>query len=192
MRVLVCATLLLCSLVVQGHDREVHGLAGGVLAGTVPTLARPMADGAADGPRLALSNGRIELVAARIGEQLVFYVDDFATNTPLDGLRVELTAGSLQLLATPAGVGRYVVPTGLFDPSVPRPLNLRIRGPSGLHPPTQLDEHLQAELPAGIGMPAAAVAPVLTAERLWPWVLGLPVAFGLLLPLQLWRWQRRG
>lgn len=191
MRTLCAVALLLCSLAVQGHDGEVHGPTERAPAATAHTLASPVVDGA-QGPRLALDNGRIELVAERIGDELVFYIDDFATNTPLDGLRVELTAGSLQLLASPAGEGRYRVPAGLFDPAVPRPLDLRIRGPSGLNPPTQLDEHLQAELPAGIGMPAAALAPVTTAERLWPWVLGFPIAFGLVLLLQLWRWQRRG
>lgn len=140
---------LLCASLVCAHEGEVHREQGTIAPASAEPAALAGAAHESHGSRLALSSSRLELVAVHDGEQLVIYIDDYASNAPLDGLSVEVVAGSLKVPAVAAGEGRYLVPAKLFDPSAPRPLSFLIRGSAAAGSSAALDERLDGVLPPG-------------------------------------------
>lgn len=58
---------------------------------------------------------QVEIVAVREDADLLLYVDDYASNTPLTGLQVDLHLGSRSLRAAPTADGRYRLPADPLD-----------------------------------------------------------------------------
>ena len=120
-----------------------------------------VAPAVAPAPRATLDTPRIELVAQREGSDIVLYLDDYATNAPLDGLQVSVRSGSLTLQAAAGGEGAYRIAGDLIDARVEQPLDISVHGAG-------LDARLQAVLP-----PAAEAVPAeqatLARHDLW-WI----------------------
>lgn len=120
----------LCAGAAYAHEGHVHGDAadaGAVLA-----------------PRLTLSTARFEAVALRNGSTLDVYVDDYASNRPLAGLRVSLhrAGGLIQAREDEPGLYRLDLEA---SPEGPAPaalaVDLSLSGPG-------IEARLQGELPA--------------------------------------------
>ncbi|MGQ0621318.1 MAG: hypothetical protein ACT4QA_15565 [Panacagrimonas sp.] len=188
-RVPALATALFCASIVCAHEGEDHRERGTTSPVAVEQAATTGAAAERHGSRLALSSSRLELVAVRDGEQLVIYIDDYATNAPLDGLSVEVVAGSLKVPAVAAGEGRYLVPAKLFDPSAPRPLSFLIRGSAADGSSAAVDERLDGVLPPGEISPTNLAVNV--NAGVWIPVLAISLIAGPLLALALWRRRRR-
>jgi len=101
-------------------------------------------------PRLALESSKVELVAVREPSALVIYVDDYATNAPLDGLVVQLRIGTKLIATQAAGSGTYTVPDDVIDAEgeTALPVSFLLHG-SGI------DERLDGLLPAASNTPDA-------------------------------------
>ena len=106
-------------------------------------------------PHATASTPQIEAVAQREGRDVVLYLDDYASNAPLDGLQVSLRSGALTAQAA-GGEGRYVVPAELLPAGV-QTLELSVHGAG-------LEAQLQVELPAAAGKAAPAPAKSPSAE----------------------------
>lgn len=157
-------------------------------APATPVVAIPAAGTAErDEPRLALANARLELVAVAEGERWAIYLDDYASNTPLEGLDVEVLAGSLRLPATAAGEGRYEIPAAMFDPAVPRPVSFVVRGRASGFPGILFDERLDGVLPASMTQPSSAVAAYKSGRA---WMPSLAISL-FVLPLLALKLRRR-
>ena len=114
---------------------------------TPAVASPPPVHAAADTPQL-------ELVAERRGADVVLYLDDYATNAPLDGLQVSLRSGAQLLQAAAAGEGSYRVPADLVGTGE-QALEIEVHGKG-------LDARLQTTLPAtSIAAPAAAGSPTI-------------------------------
>jgi hypothetical protein len=123
----------------EGHD---HG------AAPAPEVAAPDATA----PRLALHSARVELVAVRDARDLLVYIDDYETNAPLAGLRVQLRAGSRLLSAQPVEAGTYRIVADALDAAVPQPAVFLLHSDAW-------SEQLEGVLP-----PAQPVAPAGPAD----------------------------
>ena len=131
-------------------------LCGAALAHEGHHEAEPDADSAPAAqapaaPRSALDTPQIELVVQREGRDLVLYLDDYATNAPLNGLQVAVRSNTLTLQAAPNGEGTYRVPGDLIDQPGGEPLQIEVHGAG-------IDAHLQAPLPAAADADHAAPA----------------------------------
>ncbi len=104
---------------------------------------------AAPAPHAALDTPRLEVVAQREDKDVVFYVDDYATNAPLDDLQLTLRSGAITLQAA-GGEGRYRIPADLLPSEAEQTLDLSVRGPG-------VDTRLQVQLPAAEKHEAAPV-----------------------------------
>jgi hypothetical protein len=163
----VAAAVLLgfsgCAAAHEGHHHD-----------TAPAPAAPPL------PALAADTPQIELVVKRQQDQVVFYVDDYASNAPLDGLQLEVHDGSRVLQAAPAGEGVYQVPADLLGAGA-QALQIVVRGRG-------VEAAVPGELPAA---PAAAASlPAASQHRAWPW-LATAAAAVLLLPVLGRRIRRR-
>lgn len=92
---------------------------------------------------------RIEAVAQREGGDIVLYLDDYASNAPLDGLQVAVRSGTVTVQAAGAE-GRYRVPADVLAAQAGQPLALSVHGAG-------VDAEIAVELPAAA--PPAALAP---------------------------------
>ena len=70
----------------------------------------------------------VELVTVREGGDLVFYLDDYASNTPRADLQLDLRIGSRQLRAERTAAGQYRLPLDLVDEAGDRSARLRVVG----------------------------------------------------------------
>jgi len=147
----------------HGHDEEPVPVA--VAAGQAVPQGPPDAPG-------------VEAVARREGGDVVLYLDDYASNAPLDELVVSVRSGSLTVQAT-GGEGRYRIPADLLPSPGPQRLELALHGGG-------IDEQLQVELPAASA--AAPSAPTSWSTSRW---LGLALIAPLLSGAWLLR-RRRG
>lgn len=131
----------------EGHDHAAEEAAASTarIAGTGTGTG-------AEAPRLALQSTTIELVAVREASALVIYVDDYASNAPVDGLTVRVQLGSQVWLAQPLAKGVYTV-GDLIDAAEVGAANGAVRfllqGPG-------LDEQLEGPLPAATAQPVGA------------------------------------
>ncbi|HZR34831.1 MAG TPA: hypothetical protein VFA75_05610 [Nevskia sp.] len=121
---------------------------------------------------------RIEAVAQREGGDIVLYLDDYASNAPLDGLQVSVRSGTLTLQAA-GGEGRYRIPADLLGGQDAQPLAVSVHGAG-------FDAALEVELPAAA--PPAAPPP---ASSLLPRLASAALILGLLGAAWLLR-RRRG
>jgi DNA-binding transcriptional LysR family regulator len=147
-------TALFCAITAQAHeghhDEEPE-------AAPVATTAPP-AHAAADTPQL-------ELVAERRGPDVLLYLDDYATNAPLDGLQVNVHSGAQLLQAAAAGEGTYRIPGDLIDASKEQTLAVEVHGPG-------IEAQLQAVLPPAVAEAAAAPAPTSVRDRILAYAVG--------------------
>ena len=141
-----------------------------------------VAPAVAPAPRATLDTPRIELVAQREDGDIVLYLDDYATNAPLDGLQVSVRSGSLTLQAAAGGEGAYHIAGDLIDARVEQPLDISVHGAG-------LDAQLQAVLP-----PAAEAVPAeqatLAQHDVW-WIAATVLAAACLLGAAWLLWRRR-
>lgn len=169
----------------EGEDHHEHQHAPEPVLSSAPVAPEVLTGHESRETRLALSSQKLELVAVRDDDQLVIYLDDYASNAPLDGLSVEVVAGSLKIPAVAAGEGRYLVPAKLFDPSASRPVSFLVRGLVKAHPGEVLDERLDGVLPAGDIAPATAASEA--KSRAWTPLLAIPLVVAPLLAVTLRR-----
>ncbi len=90
-----------------------------------------------------------EVVAAREHGDIVVYVDDYASNAPVDGLRLQLRIGTQLLQAGASGNGIYRVPGDLVPAHVDGEITVLLQGPAG-------DLQIRTELPDESAVAAAA------------------------------------
>jgi len=69
----------------------------------------------APAPAAAATTPQVELVATHEHGDLVIYVDDYASNAPIDGLQVQLRSGNQLLQASASGDGIYRLPAELVE-----------------------------------------------------------------------------
>ena len=105
-------------------------------------------------PRATLDTPQVELVVQREGADVVLYLDDYATNAPLNGLQLSVRSGTLTQQAAPSGEGTYRIAGDLIDGRGEQPLEITVNGAG-------VDAQLQAVLPAAVavdhpGTPEAA------------------------------------
>jgi MYXO-CTERM domain-containing protein len=134
------------------------------------------APAAAAAPHAGVDTPQLEVVAQREGAELVFYIDDYASNAPLDGLQVGVRSGALTLQAA-GGAGRYAVPAGVLGAPPAQPLELEVHGAG-------VDAQLAVPLPEAAPEPAPAPHPQ------WPERLASGALIVLLL-LAAWLLRRR-
>lgn len=91
--------LTLWALPALAHGDEDHGGAHASPAAPPPVAA----------PRAQAQTDAFELVAMLAEGRLVLSIDRFETNEPVAGARVEVDAGGIQAVATPATPGEYLV-----------------------------------------------------------------------------------
>ena len=139
------------------------------------------APAAAATPQPASTPPRLEVVARREGGDIVLYVDDYASNAPLDGLQLSVRSGGLTVQAA-GGEGRYRIPADLLPAPGEQTLELSVHG-SGV------EAQLQVPLSAAV-VPEAAPAPA-GASSLWSRLSGAVLIVGLLFAAWLLR-RRRG
>lgn len=106
---LSCLVLLLafvCSIPVSGHEGEVHGDQGA-----------PQSAGFA--PRIAAETEEFSLVALADGDELTVYLDDSATNAPVENAGVDVLVASANAVAkeTEPGIYKAHIPA-LLEPKV--------------------------------------------------------------------------
>lgn len=140
---LLAAVLLGCSAAVLAHEGHHHG----------DEAPEPAPLAAAAAPHIAPEAAQLEVVAQREGAELAFYVDDYASNAPLDGLQLSLRSGAITVQAA-GEQGRYSVPAELLA-EAGRQAELSVRGDG-------IDARLQMELPPPPpAAPARAATPLL-------------------------------
>jgi hypothetical protein len=126
----------------------------------------------------ALDTPQVEAVAQHEDGDIVLYLDDYASNAPLDGLQVSVRSGTLTLQAA-GGKGRYLVPADLLPGS--GTLELLVQGAG-------IDTRLQVELAPAAAHEAAPVRGGLF--RAWPGAAVLVAALSIAV-LVTWRLRRR-
>jgi len=120
-------------------------------------------------------------VAQREGGDIVLYLDDYASNAPLNGLQVSVRSGTLTLQAAASGEGSYRIPGDLIDAQAQPTLAIAVHGAG-------IDAQLQAEVP-----PAEHAAQVGTAAVDPPrplWIIAIALA-ALVAAAAGWRLRRR-
>ncbi|MDB5986200.1 MAG: hypothetical protein JWR16_1253 [Nevskia sp.] len=117
----------------EGHDH------GADHDDDAPTAAAPPAAGTTTttGPG---APPQVELVVTRERSDWLIYIDDYASNAPIDGLQVQLRNGNQLLQAAAAGDGIYRLPADLLDAHGETPVTFLLRGKN-------LDLQLQSVLP---------------------------------------------
>jgi hypothetical protein len=138
-------------------------------------VVRPAA--AASASASVLDAPPLEVVARREGPDLVFYVDDYASNAPLDDLQLSLHRGAVTLQAA-GGDGVYRVAADLVDGAGAQTLELEVHGEG-------VDTHLQLALP-----PEQAALTASASSPIWPYARGISIAL-LVLLVGSFGWVRR-
>ena len=121
-------------------------------------------------PRATLDTPQVELVVQREGGDIVLYLDDYATNAPLNGLQLSVRSGTLTLQAAQSGEGVYRIAGDLIDGRGEQPLEISVHGAG-------IDAQLQAVLPAAAVQPGGA--PEAAPHNAW-WLAAAPAALILL------------
>jgi cobalt-zinc-cadmium efflux system membrane fusion protein len=156
------SSLLLClPLTVLAHAGHHHGDEAPAAPATPPATA---------------STAQVEVVAQRDHADVVIYVDDYATNAPLSGLRLGVHSGAGVVQAAPDGEGSYRIPADLAGAG-PGSVQVEIEG-AGIH----LVQTVDLPEPA----PAVAAPP---AQRLPVWTVAALLAPPL--ALAIWLLRRR-
>jgi len=114
----------------------------------------------------------------------MLYLDDYATNAPLNGLQVSVRSGTLTLQAAASGEGSYRIPGDLIDAQAAPTLAIAVHGAG-------IDAQLQAEVPPAVPTQHAAQAGTAAADSLWPrWIVAVALA-ALVAAAAGWRLRRR-
>jgi hypothetical protein len=171
MRRTVAAAMLLLSCAAAAHEGHHDHDADEAPA---PVAAAPS-------PALAADTPQLELVVKRQQNDLLLYLDDYASDAPLDGLQVEVHSGSRVLQAAAAGEGLYRLPADLLDGAAGATLQIVVHGHG-------LDASVPGELPPAPAQPHTASVPHGLSLPPWSWVTAAAVA---LLALLLFRFRLR-
>ena len=153
------------------HDEDEAPAPAGPAA---PPAASPMPSLDADTPQL-------ELVVKRQDGEVLLYIDDYATDAPLDGLQVAVRSGNRALQAAAAGQGVYRLPADLLDPAAGTALRIEVHGHG-------IEANVQGELPPAPAQPVKQAASSLPHPPVWAWGTAAAVA---LLSLLLFRLRLR-
>lgn len=140
---LAAAWLLLSSGLVDAHEGHVHA--------EVDETPVVVASVEAGSPRLALHSARLELVAAREGDSLLIYVDDYQSNAPLGGLQVQVQGEGRSAQTEEAAPGLYRLPAGVLDADA-QALRIVVRG-------ADWEESFAGSLPAAVDADATTRSP---------------------------------
>jgi len=156
----------LLSAAAWAHGDEVHD-------------AAPPALGQAVAPRADAHSELFELLIIAEGEQLRLYLDDFASNAPVSGARIEVERGSgWQAQAREHALGEYLLKAPWLRQPGPHPLSFTIE--AGERADLLA---ITLSLPAAATPTASAVAPA-PAAGVVAAALGLALAAG-------WAWRRQ-
>ncbi len=101
----------------------------------------PKVEATEAGPSLELRSSRIEMLVVRETTTLTIYIDDYASNAPLAGLRVQARIGARVLAAAAGAPGIYRIPADLLGAAGALPVSFTVHGDA-------LDEELAGDLPA--------------------------------------------
>ena len=105
--------------VLQAHDGHDH---------EAPELALPV-PAVVSGARLSLATPRVELVAVREADGgLSVYADDYASNTPLTGARLQLVVAGRSLQAAELAPGSWQVPAAVLGDEAQPSARFELRG----------------------------------------------------------------
>ncbi|MFN7604468.1 MAG: efflux RND transporter periplasmic adaptor subunit [Hyphomonadaceae bacterium] len=134
-----------------GHD---HGTEVATASVAAPTS-----------PRFEAVSERFVVVGRLVGENLRLWVDDWATNTPIEGASVNLTIGPRKALAKADVDGTYVLPFPEHDTPGTYPVTISLRGagePALLGASLIIDDsavhaHAEEGLPLGLMFGGAAL-----------------------------------
>ncbi|MGQ0699195.1 MAG: cytochrome-c peroxidase [Panacagrimonas sp.] len=91
----------------------------------IPRPATPESYG-----NLAISTDSLSVVVVPNRDTLLLYVDELASNAPIDGLSATVIASGQVRHAKALGDGVYTVPADGLDWQVPHDLSIRLRGPT--------------------------------------------------------------
>lgn len=136
---LFAALLIALPPALQAHDGYDHEAQAA--ASPIPAVV--------DGARLSLATPRVELVAVREADGgLSVYADDYASNVPLAGARLQLVVAGRSLQAAELAPGSWQLPAALLGDEAQPQARFELRGDGWT-------EILSAALPA---RPEAVVA----------------------------------
>ncbi|MGA9393945.1 MAG: hypothetical protein WCA83_06595 [Azonexus sp.] len=110
--VLVASALVFVTPVALGHGGEDHGAAS-------PIVVRSIS------PRATTNSDEFEAVAVLENKKLLLYLDDFASNAPVIGAKVEIEGGGLKGVAPESSPGVYAVDAAAITPEK-HPLTISI------------------------------------------------------------------
>jgi hypothetical protein len=134
-------------------------------------------------PAVNADTPQVELVLKRQQDELLLYLDDYATDAPLDGLSVLVHSGSRTLQAAAAGEGVYRLPMDLLDPGAGQALQVEIHGHG-------IAVSVPGELPPAPAPLAATAATHRVHLPPWTWLTAAAAAVLVLLLFRL-RLRRR-
>lgn len=133
-------------------------------------------------PNLAISTEALSVVVVRSLGNLLLYIDEIATNAPIEGLAATVIASGQVLHGKALGNGVYAIPADRLDPLAPQPLSIRLRGPG-------VELTLQGELRVDSASRAMSSAD----DRFWTsrGFVVLVAAVGALFAARLWSFFRQ-
>ena len=131
-------------------------------------------------PRADAHSEVFELLIVAEGEQLRLYLDDFASNAPISGARIEVERGtSWKAQAREHAPGEYLLKAPWLNQPGAHPLSFTIEAGQ------------QADLLAATLTLPATAAPATSAASLTPSMAGGAVAVIALTLAAAWAWRRR-
>ncbi len=92
-----------------------HGEAAGAATAAAPAL-----------PRFEAANDRYEIVGRVEGDALKIWLDDWATNAPIQNAKIDMTIGSRKIVATAGADGTYTAPLPEADKPASYPISFTI------------------------------------------------------------------
>lgn len=166
-RTLFVLTAWLLSAAAWAHGDESHDTAP-------PALSQAVV------PRADAHSEVFELLIVAEGEQLRLYLDDFASNAPISGARIEVERGtSWKAQAREHAPGEYLLKAPWLNQPGAHPLSFT------------LEAGQQADLLAATLTLPATAAPAASAASLTPSMAGGAVAVIALTLAAAWAWRRR-
>ena len=166
-RTLFVLTAWLLSAAAWAHGDESHDTAP-------PALSQAVT------PRADAHSEVFELLIVAEGEQLRLYLDDFASNAPISGARIEVERGTTwKAQAREHAPGEYLLKAPWLNQPGAHPLSFT------------LEAGQQADLLAATLTLPATAAPATSAASLTPSMAGGAVAVIALTLAAAWAWRRR-
>ena len=173
LRPLLALAVTLAAASARAHEGHEHGAEAQQEAPVAGLAAQPVAAPEAGAPRLAISQPPVELVAVQGSDGLLIYADDYASNAPLAGLRVQVQLGSRLLDASELAPGSYRIARDLIG-DTGGTVKISLHGAGH-------DAELVGELPAApiaFAKASTSPSPASTLPRFdhWTMLFGLALA----------------